>query len=203
MDVLMRSFRALRMGLAASLIGAIAACAHMPISSIYRLMQFDAAIADPAAIRVATRSPSFLAPQPNGAKLTLQIWREGDSAKATKVFVLEEATEPKERAQLTQFGRSGFAIHTFRLSPEDATAMRALQRELNEATQGRHKGHASIGASMDACRIGSLPKGPILSSTYMKLNAAEGYLPVLVDVDLRKEAGEARLAQTIPQCAVR
>lgn len=41
----------------------------------------------------------------------------------------------------------------------------------------------------------------LLPSTDLKLYAANGYLALLEDVDLRKEVGEAALAEFMPPCA--
>jgi hypothetical protein len=47
---------------------------------------------------------------------------------------------------------------------------------------------------------GALPAGKILTSTYLLVNPAVGYLPVLEDIDLRQEISQTDLAEKLPAC---
>lgn len=172
---------------------AVSGCAHVPAATLYKLWTFDMATADPSAIRAAIRYPKVLAPRAGGAKLTLTQADPKGAAPRTHAFVLEEL---EEGAALDRFRRQGYPVRAFRLSAADTAKVRAIQVEMN-ATPGQS---GSFGVSIDACRLGPLPQGALLSSTYLKLDAREPYMPVVEDIDLRKEIGEAALAAQVPPC---
>jgi hypothetical protein len=79
--------------------------------------------------------------------------------------------------------------------------LRRLQAENRDPEQSiKGKPHGEIGISADACRNGALPAGRILTSTYLLVNPADGYLPVLEDIDLRQEISQTDLAGKLPAC---
>lgn len=169
----------------------LAACSHVPAATIYELWNFDMATADPAVLRAAVRIPLTLHPQPGGVVLT--VTKNGSGASSKHDFILEEVSEPSELAPLSTRMRHGFTVHAYRLSKADIERVRALQKKPG--------GGGSIGIGAKACRTANLPKGAILSSTFLKVDAKRGYLTVLDDIDLRKELGEVNLDKEIPPCA--
>jgi hypothetical protein len=171
-----------------------AACMHVPVSTMAELWSFDAAKADPAAVRAAVRLPEVLVPRPGGVVLTLSI--SGGSTPEPHEFVLEEAREPMEIAAIAHEQRPGTGLYAYRLSKADAERVRNLQRA-SMAASGRG-GTIAVGAK--ACRRGPLPAGPVVTSTYLQLDRRKGYMPLIVDIDLRSELGAAGLDKEIPPC---
>lgn len=176
----------------------LAACSHVPAATIYELWNFDMAKADPAALRAAVRLPEHLRPEVGGVVLSVTTTAAGNGA-AKHDFVLQEASEPAELAPLANRQRLGFALYAFRLRPDDIVRIRQLQAE-QQAAKG---GGGEIGIAAKACRTADLPKGAILSSTFLRVDAARGYLTVLEDIDLRKELAEVDLVKEISPCAPR
>ena len=89
----------------------------------------------------------------------------------------------------------------YRLNAADVLELRRLQAGNRDPAQSiKGQAHGEIGISADACHTGALPAGPILTSTYLLVNVAEGYLPVLEDIDLRTEIGEKDLTGKLPAC---
>jgi len=197
----MSTSRALRLPLLASVCFVLGGCMHVPVTTLYKLWSTDMAAADPALMRVATRTPRALAPRPGGVKLTYTAWRDGDKDKRVYTFVLAEANEPGELAPLAKYKRAGDAVTAFRLSASDAQQLRTLQAESREETSSiKGKPHGEIGISADACRREALGSGPILTSTYLLVSQADGYLPVLEDIDLRQELSASEFAAHLPLC---
>lgn len=189
-----------RVGRAVALafVAVVAGCAHVPLTTLYELWKFDAANADPAAIRAAIRVPESLAPRPHGARLVLSRGAAADPARKEWKFDLEDVRDAKELDALTRFRRDGYPIFVFKLSDADVAEVRKVQAELR---RNAANARVNLGVSLDACRRGKLPEGALLSSTYLKLDRAAGYLPVVEDIDLRKEMGqEATLAERVPPC---
>jgi hypothetical protein len=158
-------------------------------------------LANPAVLRAATRVPSNLAAQPGGVKLTFSAWREGSNDRRAHTFVLAEVTAAADVAQLAPFKRRGAIVTGYQLTPADVLEVRRLQ---NENREGAHKSggrpQSEIGISADACHTGEMRKGPILTSTYLLVSPADGYMTVLEDIDLRKELGDKALAEKVPVC---
>lgn len=177
------------------------ACSHVPLSTIYHLATFDLASADPTALRAAIRHPSSLVPQPGGVKATVTVGHAGEPGHRVHSFVLEPADGPMEMARLAAHLRAGFDVLPFRLSADDARAVRQLQADRREqARSGAAPAAFNLTVSAAACHRGGLPGGAILSSTYLKLDADGGYLTVIEDLDLRRELGDAALAREVPPC---
>lgn len=57
-----------------------------------------------------------------------------------------------------------------------------------------------MGVSVDACRKTELPAGKIPATTFLQLDRESGYLPLLVDYDLRQAVDGKELAALIPPC---
>lgn len=192
-------FCALRSAVTAVLVSAsVGGCGHISAATLYKLWTFDMATADPAAIRAAIRFPKALAPRPGGAKLTITETGAGGSGASTRVFVLEEV---EEAGALDRYRRDGYPVKAFRLSAVSVEELRRLQADVRAARAASRNKPGSLGVSIDACRLGPLPPGALLSSTYLKLDAREPYMPVVEDIDLRKEIGENALATQVPPCA--
>ncbi len=56
----------------------LAACSHVPVSTMWALRNFDAASVDPAALRAAVRLPETFEPQKGGVTLKIGWWRDGE-----------------------------------------------------------------------------------------------------------------------------
>lgn len=179
----------------------VAGCGHIPVSTMYKLWSFDTATADPAGIRAAIRIPAALRPRDGGAKLTITTRGPGDTKPEVTSFVLKEVSNPAELRHLDRFQRAGYPITLYKLSEADAASLRQMQQQIRKARETSEKREGSLGVSIDACHAGGLPPGAILSSTYLRLDTETGFMPLLDDVDLRKEVGESQLSEHIPPCA--
>ena len=176
---------------------ALAGCAKVPLATMLTLATLDQNTADPAGFGAAVRQPLGLATRPGGVKLTLTITRNGAPRPEIHAFFMVEVREPVEIAKVARYRRASDVLTVYRLSAADAAEMRQLQRSVRSAEGA---GSLDIGVSADACARQPLPAGPIPVSTYLKVAASGAYLPVLEDIDLRAEAGEAALAEHVPPC---
>src|SRR5215813_817334 len=162
----------------------LSACGHVPVTSIYKLWKADFATTDPALLRAAVRIPAALKPLPEGVKLDIKTWTEGDPDKHEEHLVLKEVTAETDLAPLRSEQRAGFTVHVFRIDPADLPRVRELQAMRRQRSpEGRR--HGSVGISANACRISALPDGPLLLTTYILFDPREGYVPLTVDVNLR------------------
>lgn len=179
-------------------------CSHVPLMTMAKLVTFDVATADPSILRVAARTPAVLMPQPNGTVLTLAVGPEASADRRVDRFVLEQVTDSRELDAVARLRRSDDRVFVYQLSRADVQRVRQTQAQYRDLKQRGERGRLSIGVSSKACRLGPLPAGAILTSTYLKVSESDGYLPVLVDTDLRKELGDAAaLVEQVPECATR
>lgn len=177
-------------------------CASIPLGTIAKLWSFDIDTADPAVLRAAVRLPAYLAPRPGGVVLKVLTWADGERERHEQAFVLEESFEGAELAPLSTYRRKGDELHVYRVSATDVTVLRRLLADHREKKRtGKAKENGTIAVGAEACRRAPLPSGPIPTSTYLKLDEQDGYLPLLIDLDLRNQLGESELSKNIPPCA--
>jgi hypothetical protein len=201
MEFLMR-FRSLAVAFALAAI--LSACGHMPVPTMVALRHFDFATFDPADLRVAVRAPDWIDARPGGARLMASLWTTGrETDKRVEAFVLTEANAVQDAAGLAEHRASGTRIVAYRIAEADFARVRSLQsqgRNMNQQNPGRS--HMKLTVDVDGCRRGDLRDGPILTTTFLKPDAASGYLTFLDRVDLRRVVREAGkdLDTELPVC---
>jgi multidrug efflux pump subunit AcrA (membrane-fusion protein) len=180
----------------------LTACGHVPITTIWALRNLDAATLDPALLRAAIRVPDTLEPAPGGVRLEIGWWRDGEEAKKHEVkFVLQETTQPADTAPLAAERRPGTRVHVYRVDPTDLAGIRAVQAQVR-AEKAQSGGHGKVGVGADACRRGEPGRGPVLMTTWLRIDARGDYLPVVVDLDLRSAVtAEKSFDVLVPPCA--
>ncbi|MGD9656027.1 MAG: hypothetical protein AB7U61_00050 [Methylocystis sp.] len=182
---------------------ALAACSHVPVSTMWALRNFDAATVDPSALRAAVRLPESFEPQRGGVTLKIGWWRDGEEkAKHEATFALKETTASEDVAPLAGEKKHGTRIFAYRVNPADYAAIRARQKEfLEEKARNPGKTHGSFGVGADACRRGDFPEGPLLTTTYLRTQPSGAYLTVLKDLDMREApTKEKSLDELVPPC---
>ncbi len=168
----------------------VAACSHVPISSLPQLATLDLETADLTVLRAAVRAPKEIAPVPGGAFVVMSYWRQGEEARKTVVqATLEVETDPKALAALKDEERAGMRITVFRLTDEgrrklEAARSAALALKSDELAKGR-RASGSLAVSAEGCVRGALPAGPLLLSTYLRLKPGGNFVTLIQDIDLR------------------
>ncbi|MFG1237110.1 hypothetical protein V5F63_07855 [Xanthobacter autotrophicus DSM 597] len=168
----------------------VAACSHVPISSLPQLATLDLETADLTVLRAAVRAPKEIAPVPGGAFVVMSYWRQGEEAGKTVVqATLEVETDPKALAALKEEERAGMRITVFRLTDEgrrklEAARSAALALKSDELAKGR-RASGSLAVSAEGCVRGALPAGPLLLSTYLRLKPGGNFVTLIQDIDLR------------------
>lgn len=181
----------------------LAACSHVPVSTMWALRNFDATAVDPAVLRAAVRLPETFEPQKGGVTLKIGWWRDGEEkAKHEMTFALQETTAPDDVAPLAGEKKEGTRIYAFRVGPADFAAIRARQKEfLTEKARNPGRTHGSFGVGAEACRRGDFPEGPLLATTYLRTQPSGAYLTVLKNLDMREAATKEKpLDQLVPAC---
>lgn len=180
----------------AALLTLIAACGHVPVSTIAKLRSFDPLGTDVAVLRVAMSAPDWLEPVPSAAFIELTAKERGKAEPLLQErFQLEPAGEGHERDQLKTFEKKGYRIWAFRLPKGEAERLRAIQAQMRAmravSNAQTPKRDVALTTQIKGCRRGEGATGPVIASTYLKPDAETGYLVLLRDIDLRKMAMDA------------
>lgn len=170
----------------------LAVMSHVPLSTMSRLSAMSLSEVDPRALRVAARMPEIIEPRRDGVKVTIAI---GADSRSKLELVLEPAGEPSEMAALLKYAQPGMRIWVYRPSAADAARLQEAIASAGAAGQA----NVSIAAGVDACRRGPLASQPLPTTTLLR-TAADGYMLLAEDLDLRSVVDERELAAKVPPC---
>lgn len=191
-------------GLALAIGVVLAGCAHVPVTSLWKLRSVDLETTDYAALRAAIRAPSALTPFTDGGHLTVMIWSEGQAPEGGMIVRarLEEVTDPAERALLADEQRVGDTVHLFRVAPEALPDLETVRTEIaRRKAVGRGGNHLSVSIGADGCWETAPPPGPVRFSTYLRTEETGTFVPLTRDVDLRTIADGQDLAARMAICS--
>lgn len=185
----------------ASAIG-LAGCLSTPMTSLPRLMRLDLATMDMNEVRAGLRLPAMLRVRPGDASMIIKTRVEGGPS-TEDVFVLEEATEERERAGLGGEARSGFSLSVWRVAPGDVPRVAAIQQRVRASLERgpRVRGSLEIRVS-GGCKTASIPAGPVLMSSLLKPGRGETYITLVDGLDLRQLIPQADWHAKLPVCGV-
>ena len=193
----------MRRAFLASLFLSLAACNGAPISTQWKLRDFNASTADLAQLRVAIRGPDWVTPTPENAAIEVRYWRDGgDEARAqTFALRLQRAAHPGDRETLTALGGAP-SLTIVELTPRSLGAARSAQQEAARfKTEGARTRGRMIMSGSFACRRTEVPVGPIAIDVFIHANDETGWLPLYADYDARDgEQDQAVLDEALPPC---
>lgn len=183
--------------LIAFIFGLLAACGHMPVTSMVRLARVDFQTTDPEKLRVAVRLPNALRARAEGTVLRVAV-RVGNGAEEARDFALREIADRAELDTLAGEGEAGFHLSAYAIAANDVAHLRMFRAALMQKKKDGVGGSLTISVRPDTCRTGALPSGPVLLSTYLRTGETNSYVPLARDVDLR--SFERDIAAMIPEC---
>jgi hypothetical protein len=174
---------------------ALAACASIPLKTVYNLWNFDPWTSDFRQWRAAVRLPEGRGLALDAARVQMKVdhWREGDAARQSEIFILERSLDAGDIAPLAAEKRPGFALAAFRFAAVDYARMEALRTRIVAAKKTGQpvKGALSISASSCSGGKAAAVEGAYPFSSYLMVDVKDGYNPLLVDYDLGPELRKA------------
>ena len=186
-----------------SLFLSLAGCNGAPISTQWKLRDFNVGTADLAQLRVAMRGPDWVTPTPENAAIEVRYWRDGgDEARAqTLALRLQRAAHPGDREALTALGGAP-SLTIVELAPRSLNAARSAQQEAARLqSRGRRTRGRMIMSGSFACRRTEIPAGPIAIDVFIHADDETGWLPLYADYDAREgEQDQAVLDAALPPC---
>jgi len=168
----------------------VAGCASVPVSTMWKLRDFDIVKTDAAKLRVGIRIPEFMQVEPDGATLEITMWNGDQSVRNKEVLVLQVVVEQSELNELARFHKSGFAIHVYKLSDRSLKKLvrfkqqyAALKEEFGDDVQGS----LSVGAK--GCLLPQAEKQAALMTTFLKSSETGSFVVLTSETDVGKIAG--------------
>lgn len=165
----------------------LAACSTLNPVTMLQLSQLDMLTAEPSGLAVALVLPPGLAVPADGAKMSVDVTRADTGGQLRVDAVLQQSLAVVQGVP----AQAGQAVRLFKLSPKDAQALRAMQREVTawraEVPRDQTKGNFSVGA--DGCLSGPSLAQDAEISIYIRTEAAGSFLPLLDGVGLRQGLG--------------
>lgn len=176
-----------------------ASCGTMPVSSIYKLRNFDIKTTNLAKFHAAVRIPQSLAIRQQGVKIDLGFKSEKAKIKFTEHIVMQQIDSLPSQA-LDDAQKSGHKIFIFKLNDSDAQKMRAVRSRINRLAKKHEDGVGSLSIDVETCKRGALPDGPLYLSTYLKSAELEDFVVMVNNVDLKKIDEVEENLNKIPPC---
>lgn len=184
------------------IVAVLTGCATIPVSSLYKLRNFDAQTTDPAMLRVAVQVPRYIAIKPQGARLALSVKKRDGSLRQSQEFVLEEVGRGSDGGLQLPAAAKFADVTAYRLRLADIGRLRAF-RERIAALKKRHgsaiEGQLSIG--VEGCARTALPEGEVPVTTWLRSEETQGYVVLTRNLDLRKMMQEAGKDLELKPCA--
>ncbi len=162
---------------------ALAACGHVPLSSIPKLSRLDMMTLDIEALRVAVEMPDELLVRRNSAIITVGLKESAGEPALQERFVLQQI--PTDEVSGARPAPAANA-QIFRIAEADLarlTALRDLIRIRKTEDPDGTKGFLTVTSA--ACRLARLPAGPLPVTTMLRTEPDEAYFIMTRNVDLR------------------
>ncbi|MGO4403897.1 hypothetical protein AB4Z10_06475 [Bosea sp. RAF48] len=185
------------------LAGLLAACGHVPLTSLPKLSKIDIRTTQLTDLRAGISLPADIRPLPGGVTMTI-VALPKDGGRHERKVVLEEVRDANELAKLPVLAAPGRRFTVFRLSDGDAARISAFREEMFVGPQNSgNRGSLALMAEK-ACRLGDLLGKPIPMTSYLKTSETQDYVLLTRDVDLgeavRSVDPKLDLATAIPPC---
>jgi len=164
----------------------LAACGIIPLRSLSALSRIDAQTKDLSVVPVALRLPASVRLLPHGVSLetVVKIGGEPDGKAAYRLGQIDDLSE---MAGLPA-SAGGTHFYLFHFVPEDAARFEALPTSVLTQKQGGKSASIGIGvATKELCRVGDLPLGPMLATTFLRTSETRTFVEASRDLDLRAD----------------
>jgi hypothetical protein len=92
-------------------------------------------------------------------------------------FLLTETRDAADLSGLSGAARPGFSIYVYRVAPSDVERFVLMRAALFKKRQDSKRVSLGIGiATKEFCLVGTLPSGPLLSTTYLLTSETRSYV---------------------------
>ncbi len=171
----------------------LTACANIPITSMYKLRNFNPTTTDVNQLRFAVRAPDDIGIPKNGVQLLLGT-EHRERPNLQESFYLEATND---RTALTNIENNGVQI--FQIAANDFARFKRLQKTISIEKARGADGVMEVKA--DVCRMTLELPSYIPVSTYVNASETTGYVALLLNVDVLSGADLKTRLEIAPECA--
>ena len=174
-------------------------CGTMPVSSVYKLRNFDIKTTNLAKFYAAVRIPQSLAPRENGVTIDLGFASKKAGIKFSERIVLQQINAIPSIA-LDAARQPGFQIYVFKLNDKDAQKMRLTRERISLLRKKHDDGKGSISIEAKTCKRSAIPDGPLYLSTYLKSAGLEDFVVLVNNANIKNLGDLEKSLGEIPFC---
>jgi len=154
----------------------LTACTSVPISTMWKLRNFNPLEADPGAIRIAVISNKIVQLKDGSVSIELGF-------SASKATVKTNSNIKQLRSSMTEDQR----ITLFYLDDEAAHTMRLAQNRIKVIRENDIQGDGSLGVTIDTGCFSAPKPEKLLATIYAKFAPDQAYIKMASNIDLLKQ----------------
>lgn len=173
--------------MAVSLISLLTACTSVPLSTIWKLRNFDPLEANPSFIRIAVITDQAVQLKDNAVSIELGF--DSDFPEHNFHNISHATVETNASVEeLNKLVADNQRITLFYLDTENAHTMRLAQNRIRIIKQNELEGEGSFSLSVHTgCFNGSKPD-ELLATVFARFNPERQYLKMISNIDLLKQS---------------
>lgn len=180
----------------------LSACGHTPVTSLYHLNKINSQTTKLSALRVAVQVPDQFKPGEKGVTLSAMLEKTPTEKAVLEAFKLERFLLPAGSSELDAYRSKTKRIYVFKIRSSDIARFERFRLlQSGKATGKKRSGSIAIAAHV--CRRSERVFKKIVISTFLKTSETKKFVPLNLNVDLKKETGELDIDQLAPRCATK
>ncbi len=162
---------------------------------MYKLRDFDPTTTNIQHLRFAVRVPDGINIPKNAVQLLLGTERQ-TRVSLKDTFYLERIDD---RTALLSIEREKTALHVYGIAPVDVKRFNRLRRAiLHEKARGAV---GSLEINTDVCRLSPVFPARIFISTFVSAKETEGYVALMLNIDMLKKIDLSAAQDLVPICS--
>jgi hypothetical protein len=177
----------------------VSGCASIPITSLPALSRINPETTNLSALRVALVLEDGLRPRKTGVVMDAVVKKDGQEKTTPFRLIEADAQVGSERSAVVV--PAGSRSFFYRLDPAEVESFEALRADVFRTRNEGKRIRMGMGIAMrEFCTDGTLPAGPLLSSSYLLTSETRRFVPVTRNFDLRSDKKLTDALATLEPC---
>ena len=176
----------------------VTGCASVPVSTMWKLRNFDLIETDARKLRVGVRMPNHIRLKPGDVNVMVKLLKKGRTEETSRLD-LSEVTDAKELAGVSTYRKSGFSVTVYRLTEG---ALKKLSVFKAQFRQQKKRFGDDVSGQMSVTTTGCVKPGfnnrPVLVTTLFKSSETGSFVVLTAERDISKllrQAGSIKPCQ--------
>lgn len=185
----------------AAVIG-LAACSHIPASTMFKMATMDTDKIKPTQSKYAFKIPNNIKVAKGSIKVSLKFLKQTDILK-DHTFILQK-TAVNNSQHLASQAQKGYYLEAYQFSANDKVIGDKLFTEIKKQSKAKTKqNHGSLTVSFEFCKTQNTQVSSHLINQYTQFSPADDYITILKNVNvidqLNKHNNKPKITN-IPNC---